>query len=206
MNEIISTEVIVLKKTLYKESSLIISTISPDLGKIDFVIKGAYQITKTKQPIVDLFRILDVEYKENNSGLYSPTTIELQKDYDSIALRPNQLSHILVFTKFLLKNIHPHVPCVRVYAAFNNLLQNTIDDQFNIYSINLVKLVYLHENGLLPDILSTSGHDENRYQNFLNKIINYAEGKVNIIPQANTEYWVEFNKWVRNLCHYQELE
>jgi len=205
MNEIISTEVIVLKKTKYKESSLIISTISPDFGKIDFVIKGAYQITKTKQPIVDLFRILAVEYKENNSGLYSPTTVDLQKDYDSIALKPTQLSQILSFTPFLLKNIHPHVSCSRVYKAFNNLLQNTIDDEFEIYSINLIKLVYLHENGLLPDILSSSGCNENRYQNFLNRILNYAVNASNTIPQANNEYWVEFNKWVRNMCHYHEL-
>jgi recombinational DNA repair protein (RecF pathway) len=65
MTKTVATTIIVLKKIPYQESSLIVSSISAEYGKVDFIVKGARRITKKKQPIVDLFRELNIEYRES---------------------------------------------------------------------------------------------------------------------------------------------
>ena len=58
--EITSTPVIVLSKTPYRESSLIVVGISPDYGKLSLVCNGAQKIGGTNFVTVDLFRELSV--------------------------------------------------------------------------------------------------------------------------------------------------
>ena len=206
MNKTISTKIIVLKKTPYQESSLIISTISADYGKIDFVVKGARKITKKEQPIVDIFRELAVEYRESSGSLHTPISLELIGEHDKIALYPGILSEILHLTSFLLKNIHPNIPCNRVYSAFNNLLEKSVENKIKPFDCMLLKIVYLFENGLLPEKLSDSHTDEKSQRQFLKKLIDYSEGNTTSIPKLSAEYWNKLEKWIIYLCHYNDLK
>ena len=204
MNKTISTNVIVLRKSAYLESSLIISTISPEYGRVDFVIKGARKITKKAQPIIDLFRELAVEYKESNS-LHSPISLDLIEEHDKIALSPKIFSETMAIISFLSKNIHPNIPCDRVYSAFKNLLKKSADGNIKTFDFPLLKLVYLSENGLLPEQLSDSNTDERSQSLFLKKLMDYAEGNSSSQPKLPTEYWNKLGQWITNLCQANDL-
>ena len=213
MNKTISTNIIVLKKTAYQESSLIISSISAEYGKIDFVVKGARKITKKEQPIVDIFRELSVEYRESKNGLNTPLSLDLLKEYDKIGLHPDIFVGISQIALFLRKNSYPHVPCNRVYSAFKNLLEKSTDGSIDAFDLILLKLVFLHENGLLPEHFETaidSLHqltaEEMQQRKFLNRLILYAEGKNQNISKLSPEYKNKFSEWVTNLCCYNGLE
>ena len=200
----LTSNFIVLKKTPYQESSLIISAISSEYGKLSFVVKGARRITKTKQPIVDIFRELNIEFKESKNELYTPINIELISNFDKIALKPKIFLDILKTSNFLLKNTYSHIQCPKTYSAFKTLLIKASNTNFNSFEISLLKLVFLYENGLLPDFFEKD--TENRQQIFLKKIIAYAEGKIQSIPHLSKEYQDKFSNWILSLCKHNQLE
>ena len=213
MNKTISTKIIALKKTAYQESSLIISSISAEYGKIDFVVKGARRISKKEQPIVDIFRELAVEFRETRSGLNNPQSLDLVEEYDKIALNPDIFIKVSRLASFLLKNIYPHVPCDRVYSAFKNLLRKSADGSIETFDFTLLKLVFLFENGLLPAHFETNSDssfqytvEEKKQRKFLNRLISYAEVNIPNIPVLSTEYKDKFSNWVINQCRYNGLE
>ena len=212
MKKIISTRIIVLKKTAYQESSLIVSSISAEYGRLDFLVKGARRITQKEQPIVDIFRELDVKFRESSSDLNSPQSLDLVEENDKIALNPDVFIEVSRLTSFLLKNIYPHISCERVYAAFKILLKKSAAGRIETFDFTLLKLVFLSENGLLPSHFETSSNsslqyiaEEKKQRNFLNKLISYAEGKSNI-PVFSSEYQNKFMAWVINQCRYNGLE
>ncbi len=213
MNKTISTKIIILKKTAYQESSLIVSTISAEYGKIDFVVKGARRITKNKQPIVDLFRELAVEFRESSSGLNSPVSLDLLKEHDKLALNPDIYLDVSRLASFLLRNIYPNVPCPRAYSALSNLLNKAAVGSIIAFDFILLKLVFLFENGLLPENFETNTDSQlqhtaevEKQRKFLNMLILYAEGKLPDIPTLSTDYKNKFSAWVNGLCHYNDLE
>ena len=75
--EITSTPLIVLSKSPYRESSLIVVGISPDYGKLQLVCNGAQKISGKEYVQVDLFRELSVEFTESRSTLKTAREIEI---------------------------------------------------------------------------------------------------------------------------------
>ena len=62
------TDYIILRKIPFQESSLVVSGISPDYGRLDFLLKGARSAGGKKFPYAGLFRELQVEFQDNRSG------------------------------------------------------------------------------------------------------------------------------------------
>ena len=58
----ISTEMIVLTKQPYRETSLLLNGFSPDFGKTSLVAQGAMKLSNKSFPEADLFRELSVEF------------------------------------------------------------------------------------------------------------------------------------------------
>ena len=55
--EITSTPLIVLSKSPYRESSLIVTGISPDYGRVQLLCNGAQKISGKDYVLVDIFHI-----------------------------------------------------------------------------------------------------------------------------------------------------
>jgi DNA repair protein RecO len=213
MNNRISTKIIVLKKTAYSESSLIVSTISPEYGKIDFLIKGARRITKHTQPVADIFRELSVEFRESSNGLNTPLSLDLVEEHDKVALNLNVFLEISGMASFLIKNTFPHVICKRAYSAFKNLLRKASGGSITAFDFTLFKLVFLHENGLLPELFETNADsslqrtaEEKRKRILLNRLISYSEGRTSNIPKLSLEYQNKLTGWITNLCRFNGLD
>lgn len=198
--KIVSGTFIVLRKVPYLESSLIISGLSPEYGRIDFLIKGERRISKKKSPEVDLFRVFNVEYAEKHSSLLNPLLMEYVKNYDRIAYYPERLTELSTTVNFLLRNEHYGVSCKLVYSALINHLERVIQKSHT--SIMYIKLAYLFENGLLSHSLTSSENDgEIRAQAAVKMILAFAVGatdKLNL--SLSQEYSSRLEKWIESLC------
>lgn len=204
---VIATNVIILRKIPYGESSLIAATLSSEYGRIDFLIKGAKKIGKRKFPQADLFRELYVQYKDSQRDLHSLYSTDVLNNYDAMASFPENYVQACELGKFLLRNSRPNIPCPKVYAALKNALEHFSRAPVKIPWRELVKLVYLQENGLLPGGLSPSEGDnkkEARRKMILEELLESAFGKKSP-PELSTEYWARLVAWINGLCNYNEL-
>ena len=81
-----SSQLVVLAKSPYRESALLLNGISPDYGRLSLVLHGALKSSDGKMPEADLYRELEAEFKEEeNSTLYTATSIEVIAAFDGIA-------------------------------------------------------------------------------------------------------------------------
>ena len=104
------SELIILKKIPYKESSLIVSGLSSEFGRLDFVAKGAEKISKKKFPAIDLFRIVSIEFNPDKDFLQSVYKAEIIENFDAIAESSASFKEACAIAAFVLKNTKPHTP------------------------------------------------------------------------------------------------
>ena len=199
----ISTPVLVLRKTPYSESSIIAATLSPDHGRLDFVIRGARKISGKKMPQVDLFRELHVDFRMKNSGLQNLYSCDLLNFYDSIASYPDNYLKACEIGTFILRNSHPMIPCPEVYFAMKNAFDALSKSGADIPWAELVKLVFLDEHGFLPEDLSAAG--DSRKTEAVEKLINSVVSG-NPLPDFPVKTWRKIADWIDELCRYHELE
>ena len=105
------TTYIILRKIPFQDSSLIVSGLSPEFGRLDFLLRGARGTGAKKFPYAELFRELTIEFRPPK--LHSPGTMcnltshELIASFDSIALRIENYLRMCAYAAFLLKHTKP---------------------------------------------------------------------------------------------------
>ncbi len=201
-----STDIVVLRKTPYSESSLIIASLSPDFGRLDFLIRGARRLEKKKFPQVDLFRELNVHFREDKSGLHTLNSVELVRSHDGVALDIESFTGASRMASFVLRNSHPMIPGRRLYKSLTAMLARLSREKMHGSAVEFVKLVYLDEHGLLPKTLGDAADkkaEADRHK-FLDKLLAaLLEGAP--LPQFSDNYWKAFSAWISELCAYHEL-
>ena len=78
------TTYIILRKIPFQDSSLIVSGLSPEFGRLDFLLRGARGTGAKKFPYAELFRELAIEFRPPK--LHSPGTM--------CNLTSHELSHL----------------------------------------------------------------------------------------------------------------
>ena len=201
-----TANIIVLRKIRYQESGLIIASISPQLGRLDFIAKGARRLGGKKYPEIDLFRELEVKFREKDQGLLTPLSIELIENNDAIAEQVEAFMKMENLASFLLKNIHHGMPCPAVYASLARALALCRMAEPAYPWDSLVKLVYLDENGLLSDRLSHNEgvKDEKVRRNALTALLRLAVNG-GPAPAFATRFWRRLEQWIGALCVYHGL-
>ena len=195
-----ATELIVLRKTPYKESSFIISGLSAEYGKLDFMVKGARQMGKKKFPVIDLFREINVQFNKKKSGLQTLYSVELVSSHDGISSIPDNFISACELSSFILLNSHPMIECHSLYEAFKNALNRMSAEKSNVPWTSLVKLVFLEENGFLPEKDFGDGK-----ANLLEELLEASVGKTEV-PVLSSAYWSRLAGWIDSLCDYHDLK
>lgn len=215
-----STEIIILRKTVYMESSLIVSGLSPDYGKLDLLIKGELKITSKKTPIIDLFREIAVSFNESsNSTLHTALNIDLISEHDNIVAVPENYRLAARIAEFILTNTQPELPCPQTSITLNHVLihlastgnENIIKERFfgkiwnRIQSLVLIKTGFLHENGFMPDSFDSDEQQNYKQQLFIEQLVEAGLGEMPI-PECTNRYWLAFNDWLNQICNYHNLK
>jgi recombinational DNA repair protein (RecF pathway) len=208
-----TTNVIILRKMPYKESSLILGTLSADYGKIDLIAKGARKLSKKQFPAFDLFREVQVTFPHNGKdNLHNATNAELIQSNDSLANIPENFETASKIGDFILKNSAPDLPSPLVYDAMRNILRNWAlqgDKQGFPWTSQqcsvIIKISYLYENGLLPDFGEPSNKQAYDYQQIIENIIESGNEGVPL-PERNDNWWQQLNKWLNQLIKHNQLK
>ena len=193
--EITSTPLIVLSKSPYRESSLIVVGISPDYGKLQLICSGAQKISGKDYVLVDLFRELSVEFTESKTALKNAREIELLSANDKLPEIPVNFRLASKMAAFLLANIKDDLPMPYTYDSFSSVLAHLSgrtpeEERWTPMQCAVVlKTAFLCENGLLPQ------SSDERSSAFLENVV--AAGIDNsALPQCPADYWARLNDWL----------
>ena len=198
----ISTPVLVLRKTPYSETSIIAVTLSPEHGRLDFMIKGAKQISKRKFPQVDLFRELEVHFNYKSSGLNNMYSVEILNTFEGIANFPANYLRACETATFILRNSQGMIPSPEVYSALKTAFSTLGRSKTEVPWMELVKLVYLDEHGFLPEAMNFS-MDPKKMEAMKNLINSIVSGTP--LPDYPQKTWLKLSEWIDKLCKYHEL-
>ncbi|OPZ28426.1 MAG: DNA repair protein RecO [Lentisphaerae bacterium ADurb.BinA184] len=199
----IRTEFLVLRKTPYAESSLILAGLSPDVGQVHFIVRGGRRIERRSLPVADLFRALSVEYVPGRSELYTWRRAEVVADWGGVAHVMPAYEAACRLAAFTLANLPSHAPCPRYYRALVTALQR-LADSANRPSAAVATaevgtgLVYLDENGLLPPY---DDDDANRQRRDL--LVAMGEG-LTPPPALRDAEWRQVRDWTFELLRRAE--
>ena len=196
-----------LDRRPYRESALIASGISPDYGKISFVLHGAQKVSEKNFPVADLFRELEIEFNDdgNPKELYTAKSVELLSSFDNIANDSRSFKMAGRIASFLLKNSPPNLPQPYTYDSLRSVLANLgqLDCGHDHWTLEqcavVIKSAYLCENGLLPETQNEKQND------FLENLV--ASGIDNSpLPECNPKYWSMLNNWLNSLIEFHHLK
>ena len=190
------TDYIVLRKTPFRESSLIVSGISPEYGRLDFIMRGHSSGKAGKFSVAGLVRELHIEFKskkEDLSGLLTAGKIELLENHDSIAENLPGYMGACELASSLLPNVAAMVPIPETYQSVKLYLHAIQNGKAPEPYLSLVFLMFLYEAGELPI-------PEDRAGDFLAKLLtDIADG--NDIPSTIPEsYWQKLCEWRKVVC------
>ena len=194
------TEYIILRKTPYQETSLILAGISSHYGRIDLLVRGAKKIGSKSLPAIDLFREIEININPRKEGLQPIYAAELISNFDNIAMNKNSYLDACEISKFILRNSHPHIPIPIAYKSVKTALSALSNSGETRYS-PLVKLALLEEHGVLPKLpLGRKNESE-----LLQKLLTASKGEGEL-PEISPDYMIEIEKWINTLCRYNELD
>ena len=193
MNE---TEYIILRKTPFRESSLIVSGISPHFGKIDFIMRTRSSGKTGKFPVAGLFRELHVEFnpaKEDGAGLIPARSVELIRNHDAVAENVKGYFSACDLASMLLCNTNPMVEIPGTFQTFKTFLNAMEQGKSPEPYESLVYLVLLEESGELPP-------QEGRAGAFLTQLLNRVRNGLDLPPDVPESYWSQLADWRKVIC------
>ena len=123
---------------------MIVSGLSPDMGKMDFFFKEARKITKNTFQEIDYFRIFSVKYNDRGKSLITPRTLDLLKTYDALSKIPEKFTEVFEIVPCILRNKHYRIACPIIYKFLLRYLDLIVKNE--TYWQFFIKLAYLYEN------------------------------------------------------------
>ncbi len=201
--EIIETDFLVLRKTPYSDTSLIVAGLAPDRGQVHLLARGARRLGKRRFPMVDLFRVLRVQYRPARAGLASLRSAELKEDFSAISRSAERFVTAGRLARFALDNTHQRLASPLFFSAFRGALRRLADTELSAESdqalmdaaVVCVVLVFLAEHGLLPD-----GPDPEKIRR--QKLLLDAALGSGPLPALPPERWRALREWSLALACY----
>jgi recombinational DNA repair protein (RecF pathway) len=193
------TTVIVLRKTLIRESDIMASAVSPDWGKMELVCYGAQSVSGKKFPVLDCFNELEIGFEPSDKGPVKLTDAELITSFAPVADRLDIFRLAGKIGSFVLKNSAPELPMAIVYDTLRHVLGNLALNAANGSALwspeacgAVIKLACLQENGLLPEF------EDDKVSTFFDAVIEAGlEGSA--LPECNPEYWKRLTLYLNTL-------
>ena len=203
MPDLLTTRFLVLRRTPYSESSLVLAGLSPEAGQLHFMARGIRKLGKKQFPLADLFDVVTVQYGPSRGSLHTWKSAEAAASYRGVAASTVRFEAACRLAKFALANMHEGLAAPRFFAALEIALARLADpaeDEKNAASASFVgiALVFLEEHGLLPDY-----QENERLQRQRDRLLNAAEtaGPAPVLPAAD---WQKLEKWAVALLKHHD--
>ena len=145
------TRYMILRKTPFRDTSLVVAGISADHGRLDFVLKGARAIGKKQFPTAGVFREFLLEFRPSRRADSMPTlvSLDLTAAHDGLAESMDCYLAACSFAAETLRRAQPMLEMPLAWQAFSVMLsrmEQTLSPQIPLM---LARLAVLREHGLL---------------------------------------------------------
>ena len=149
------TRYMILRKTPFRDTSLVVAGISAEHGRLDFVLKGARAIGKKQFPTADVFREFLLEFRPSRRAESMPTAVslDLTAAHDGIAQSMDCYLAACSFAAETLRRAQPMLEMPLAWQAFSVMLtrmEQTLSPQIPLM---LARLAVLREHGLLSGVV-----------------------------------------------------
>ncbi len=204
---ICQSSIIIFSKKTYQEADLIVNGITPDYGKVSLLLHRGMKISDKNYPFCDIFQEFDVMFDDQSgkSNIYKPTEFELATDFSFIAENPKNFKFIGKIGSFLMKNVQENLPAPFLFDTLRNVMIQLIiaDGTEGKWSLTqcavAIKMVFLYENGLLPN--EGTAQQLDIIENIISSSI---EGT--LLPELPQEYYSQLNTWLDSLLAYHKID
>lgn len=193
------TRYIILRKTPYQETSLVIAGISSQHGRIDLMVRGGQKIGSKSLPVIDLFREIEIAITARTDKLQTIYSADLISNFDNIALNRKSFMDACEISKFVLRNSQPAIPSPLTYQSVKTAFK-ALSTSGEVRYSPWVKLAILEEHGLIPEQNNNTHGETNILKQLLKASIGEAE-----LPQLDPRYMREIEKWIDSVCKYNGL-
>ena len=149
------TRYMILRKTPFRDTSLVVAGISADHGRLDFVLKGARAIGKKQFPTADVFREFQLEFRPSRRPESMPTllSMDLTASHDGIAQSMDCYLAACAFASETLRRAQPMLEMPLTWQAFSVMLTRMERTLSPKIPLMLARLAVLREHGMLSDVV-----------------------------------------------------
>ena len=149
------TRYMILRKTPFRDTSLVVAGISEDHGRLDFVLKGARAIGKKQFPTADVFREFLIEFRPSRRAESMPTlvSLDLTASHDGIAQSMDCYLAACSFAAETLRRAQPMLEMPLTWQAFSVMLTRMERTLSPKIPLMLARLAVLREHGMLSDVV-----------------------------------------------------
>lgn len=149
------TRYMILRKTPFRDTSLVVAGISADHGRLDFVLKGARAIGKKQFPTADVFREYLIEFRPARRAESMPTlvSLDLAASHDGIAQSMDCYLAACSFAAETLRRAQPMLEMPLAWQAFSVMLSRMERTLSPKIPLMLARLAVLREHGMLSDVV-----------------------------------------------------
>jgi DNA repair protein RecO (recombination protein O) len=151
-----STHGIILRTRPLTETSLIVNWLTPDLGRVATVAKGARRPKSPYAGKLDLFYAADFSFtRSRSSELHNLREVKLQETHGAIRedmIKLQQAAYAAAFIEQATETATPMPEIFELVRGFLTLLCRQPALPQNIFAL---ELKFLHQLGLEPDVAET---------------------------------------------------
>ena len=195
------TELIILRTVNYGETSLILHCLSPDLGRISVMARGAKKLSRKAYPEIGLFRVYSAELNKTPQGdMYNLKAIELLQQNDRLASTPSLIEFSGAFSQFSLSGSFEEIPCPVYYYCLIDCLQKieTTKTPINGWICRLL-VTYLMEQGLFPDMQLSQ-----QQKTIINALLDKNPNNLETLD-LKEDQWRKLKNWTLRIATFSEI-
>ena len=151
----LKTRYMILRKTPFRDTSLVVAGISADYGRLDFVLKGARAIGKKQFPTADVFREFQLEFRPSRRADSMPSlvSLDLTAAHDGIAQSMDCYLAACSFAVETLRRAQPMLEMPVAWQAFSVMLSRMERTLQPKVPLMLARLAVLREHGFLSGVI-----------------------------------------------------
>ena len=144
---------LILRTRLLTETSLIVHWLTPELGRVATVAKGARRAKSPFAGKLDLFYVADFSFsRSRSSDLHNLREVKLHETHGAIRKDIVKLQQAAYAANFLEQATETETPLPQIFEMVRGFLKSLCGQKPSPQNIFAIELKLLHELGLAPNL------------------------------------------------------
>ena len=147
---------LILRTRLLTETSLILHWLTPELGRIATVAKGARRAKSPFAGKLDIFYAAEFSFsRSRSSDLHNLREVKLHQTHGAIREDMAKLQQAAYVANFLEQATETETPLPEIFELVRGFLKFLCEQKTSPQNVFAIELKLLHELGLAPDPVDT---------------------------------------------------